>query len=211
MQSWTHLLPILGLWTLTVISPGPDTLAVVSTSLARSRAAGIAVAIGCAVATLIWASASLTGLSILFERAQWLYHLIRLAGAIYLIVLGGLLIRSAWAGRSGSPHGEIDAGARPLGRWRAFRLGLLTDLSNPKAAAFFASLFAVALPPDADAELKILVVLAVGGIAGTWYVIVAATVSLAPVARLYARGRRFIEAGAGMLFIGFGAKIATDR
>jgi threonine efflux protein len=86
VQTLTQLFPILGLWTLTVMSPGPYTLAVISTSLSRSRRAGVVVAIGCAVATMIWASASLAGLSILFERAQWLYHIVRLAGAIYLIV-----------------------------------------------------------------------------------------------------------------------------
>ena len=208
MQISTHLLSILGLWTVTVMSPGPDTLAVVSTSLARSRRAGTAVAIGCAVATMIWAAASLIGLAILFERAQWLYHLIRLAGAAYLVVLGMLLLRSAWRGRS------IDPGAPPSRSpdgWRAFRLGLLTDLSNPKAAAFFTSLFAVALPLDAGATLKTVVVLAVGGIAGAWYMLIAVTVCMAPVARLYARGRRFVEATAGMLFLGLGTKLAVDR
>ncbi len=145
-------------------------------------------------------------MAIVFERAQWLYHVVRLAGAGYLVVLGVLLLRSAWRA---AEHEE--PASRPSDGWRAFRLGLLTDLSNPKAAAFFTSLFAVALPLDADAALKTVVVLAVGAIAGAWYSLIAATVCMAPVARLYVRGRRFVEATAGMLFVGLGAKLAIDR
>ena len=204
------LLPILGLWTVTVMIPGPDTLAVVSTSLTRSRAAGLAVAIGCAVATMIWASASLAGLSILFERAQWLYHLIRIVGAVYLIIVGGMLLWSAWKAGAADQR-PITRGTRAFAGWRAFRLGLLTDLSNPKAAVFFTSLFAVALPPEMGAAASLLVILAVGGVAAAWYSLIAATVSLAPIARLYARGRRAVEAFAGTLFLAFGAKLAVDR
>jgi threonine/homoserine/homoserine lactone efflux protein len=199
---------VLGLWALAVMTPGPDTLAVVSTSLARSRRAGMAVALGCAVATMLWASASLIGLALVFERAQWLYHLVRLAGAAYLVVLGAALLCAAWTATppdSGAPT------ARTADGWRAFRLGVLTDLANPKAAVFFTSLFAVALPHAAGSAVKTGVVLAVGAIAAAWYVLIAATVCIAPVTRLYRRGRRVVEATTGALFLGLGAKLAVDR
>jgi threonine efflux protein len=94
---------------------------------------------------------------------------------------------------------------------RAFRLGLFTDLSNPKAAAFFTSLFAVAFPAEAGFEIKLVTIAIVGAIAGAWYGLIAMTVSLAPFARLYARGRRALEAAAGLMFIGLGARLAADR
>jgi threonine efflux protein len=211
MQNWLQLLPIVGIWTLTVMAPGPDTLAVVSTSLGRSRKAGLAVAFGCAAASLIWAATSLAGLSLLFERAQWLYHFVRLGGAIYLLVVGAALLWTAYRRNSGPlstpPHIRTGTGTLV----RAFRLGFLTDISNPKAAAFFTSLFAVAVPGEADWELKLLIVAAIGAIAGAWYAFVAVTVSISLIARLYARGRRALEAIAGLLFIGLGAKLAADR
>jgi threonine efflux protein len=208
MQNWLHLLPIVGIWTLTVMAPGPDTLAVVSTSLGRSRRAGLAVAFGCAVASLIWAATSLAGLSLIFARAQWLYHAIRLSGAVYLVVVGGTLL---WA--ACKRHSPACATERLLtgGVLRAFRLGLLTDLSNPKAAAFFTSLFAVSVPPATAAEFKLLIVVLIAGIAGAWYALIATTVSWSPITRLYTRGRRALEATAGLLFIGLGAKLAADR
>ncbi len=64
---------------------------------------------------------------------------------------------------------------------------------------------------DAGAAVKLVVVLAVGAIAGAWYMLIAATVCIAPVARFYRRGRRVVEATAGMLFLGLGTKLAADR
>jgi len=210
VQNWLHLLPIIGLWTLTVMAPGPDTLAVVSMSLGRSRRAGLAVALGCAVATLIWAAMSLAGLSLLFARAQWLYHAIRLIGAVYLVVIGVSLLRAACKAHSAARPAATDRIAT-AGVRRAFRLGLLTDLSNPKAAAFFTSLFAVSVPPETTAEFKLLIVALVPAIAGVWYALIAATVSLSPITRFYTRARRALEATAGLLFIALGAKLAADR
>jgi threonine efflux protein len=210
MQLWFHLLPIIGVWTLTVMAPGPDTLAVISTALSRSRKAGLGVALGCAVATLIWAGTSLTGLSLLFEKAQWLYHLVRLGGAAYLIIVGGTLLWAA-CGRNVPAFSSSAKHPSPGSALRAFRLGLFTDLSNPKAAAFFTSLFAVAFPAEAGFEIKLVTIAIVGAIAGAWYGLIAMTVSLAPFARLYARGRRALEAAAGLMFIGLGARLAADR
>ena len=211
MQKWLPLLPIIGVWTLTVMAPGPDTLAVVSTALSRSRKAGLAVALGCAVASVIWAVTSLAGLSLLFARAQWLYHLVRVGGAVYLIIVGVTLLWTAYRRKSDTLSTATSIRTENGTLVRAFRLGLLTDLSNPKAAAFFTSLFAVALPAEVGLELKLLTVATVGVIAGVWYALIAMTVSLSPVARHYARGRRALEAIAGLVFIGLGARLATER
>ena len=79
---------------------------------------------------------------LLFQKVGWLYGLVKLAGAAYLIFVGLQMIFSARRPTAGG-------GSLPLSDGRAFRRGLLTDLSNPKAAAFFTSLFAVAVPPTA--------------------------------------------------------------
>ena len=94
---------------------------------------------------------------------------------------------------------------------RAFRLGLLTDLANPKAAAFFTSLFAVAVPPDAPLWFDGLIVATVVVMAGGWYAIVALAVSWQPVATAYRRLERVITAAAGAVFVGFGIRLAADR
>jgi threonine/homoserine/homoserine lactone efflux protein len=70
------------------------------------------------------------------------FHVIRLAGAAYLIWLGLHSIRAAVKGHSNTGTGSA---ASPVGLppRRAWRQGLLSSLGNPKLAVFFSSL----LPP----------------------------------------------------------------
>ena len=86
----------------------------------------------------------------MFQSAAWLYHTVRIIGAIYLIFVGITLLRSA-ARRSSASVPGLALAKGPKG---AFRLGLITVLSNPKTAAFFTSLFAVTMPPGAPFWLE---------------------------------------------------------
>jgi len=200
---WLSFATVTGIWLATVIAPGPNFLATVQASLATSRRAGVAVALGIALGTAIWAAVSLAGLGLLFQKVGWLYGLVKLAGAGYLIFVGLQTIVTAKR-----PGGAI--GRAPLSPGRAFRRGLLTDLSNPKAAAFFTSLFAVAVPPTAPLWYDLLIVSTVVAIAGLWYAFAACAVTYAPIARAYAKARKAIAYVTGGLFTAFGAKLAME-
>ncbi len=141
---WAGFMLFAAVWTVTVVSPGPDFAATIHTAMNQGRHAGLLVVVGIAIGTAIWATASLAGLAPIFERAGWLYHLLRLAGAAYLIYLGLRMIVC--------PATTANLRPRPTTRaatayWKSIRLGVFTDLANPKAAAFFTSLFAVTVPP----------------------------------------------------------------
>ena len=204
---WASLLTITGIWLLTVVSPGPNFLATMHAAVTRSRRAGLLVAAGVAVGTTLWAAASLAGLGLLFQTAGWLYHVVRIVGALYLIYVG---VRMILAARRPAAPVSLSGQATASGA-RAFRLGLLTDLANPKAAAFFTSLFAVAVPPDAPLWFDGLIVATVVVMAGGWYATVALAVSWQPVATAYRRLERVITAAAGAVFVGFGIRLAADR
>ena len=92
---WSAFLAVLGVWSATVLSPGPNFLATVHAALHRSRSAGLAVALGIAIGTLVWATASLAGLALLFQNAAWLYAAVKFCGACYLIYVGVRMIVSA--------------------------------------------------------------------------------------------------------------------
>jgi len=84
----TSLLAVIGVWVVTVLVPGPNFLATVHMSHVESRRAGVVVAVGIAVGTAVWATASLAGLGLLFRSAGWLYQGVKIAGAAYLIFVG---------------------------------------------------------------------------------------------------------------------------
>ena len=93
----------------------------------------------------------------------------------------------------------------------SFRIGLLTSLSNPKAAPLMASLFAALLPPHAPASVGLATVAEMVTISVCWYATVACTIASRPVAAAYARSRRWLDRIAGAIFIGFGARLALER
>ncbi len=203
---WASLATIVGVWFVTVLSPGPNFLATLQTALAQSRRAGLLVAAGIALGTTIWSTASLLGLGLLFQTAGWLYLTVKLVGGAYLIFLG---LRAIMTARKLAPL--TAAPAAPLTGWQAFRRGLLVDLSNPKAAAFFASLFAVTVPPDAPLWFDVTVVAAVVVMAGGWYALVACAVMLPGVSAFYRRAQRLIGYVTGALFMALGLRLATER
>ena len=140
------LLVLLPIWIVALVSPGPDALLVAQTAASAGRRDGFACAAGIGAGMAVWSAAALCGLATLFAEAAWLYRLVVLAGAAYLVVTG---LRMLAAARRGDGHGTEEPGIDALhpGAFVAFRRGLLTNLSNPKAAVLFASVFAVTLPP----------------------------------------------------------------
>ena len=188
-------------WAVTVVSPGPNFLATAHAALSSDRRRGVWLAAGIAVGTTIWATASLLGLGLLFQTLGWLYVLVKVAGAAYLIVFGLRLLLSRAAPQSAP--GQVSNATLTPGQ--AFRRGLLTDLSNPKAAAFFTSLFAVAVPPQAplwfDATIIALVVVQAGG----WYALVACVISHPKVAVRFAKAQAVLNRITGAVLLAFGA------
>lgn len=203
---WAGFATVLGIWIVTVVTPGPNFLATVHATVARSRRAGLLVAAGITLGTAIWGTASLFGLGLLFQAAGGLYQGVKIVGAAYLVYVGVRMILSAR--RASGAAGAVGPAVSGL---RAFRHGLVTDLSNPKAAAFFTSLFAVAVPPSAPLWFDALLVASVTGIAGGWYSLCACAMASDPVVAVYRRAARAVSALAGLVFVGLGLRLATER
>lgn len=209
-ELWASLLTVTGVWALTVVSPGPNFLATAHAAARGSRRQGLLVVAGIALGTTIWSAGSLLGLGLLFRSVGWLYDVVRLVGGAYLVFTGVRMImasRRRAAGLTATPTAAIDKAQDR----RAFRRGLLVDLSNPKAAAFFTSLFAVAVPPNAPTGFLIAVVTAVVVIAAGWYAIVACAMATARVTALYRRAERWVTYLTGGAFVGIGAKLAAEH
>ncbi len=206
---WASLATIVGIWSVTVLSPGPNFFMTAYTASRQTRRLGLAVAAGIALGTTVWATASLLGLGLLFQSAAWLYQAVKIAGGLYLAYLGLRMILAAR--REARPDTAGPPAARRLSPRGAFLRGVIVDLGNPKAAVFFASLFAVAVPPDAPLWFKALVVATVVVMAGGWYAVVACLVKLPPVAEALARMQTAIAYVTGAIFVALGLRLASER
>ncbi len=203
---WASVAVLVGVWLAALVTPGPDFLATVNAALTGSRRAGVLVGVGVGIGMAVWATASLLGLGLLLRTSELLYGAVRLAGAAYLVYLGARLL---WSARR--RHDEADLGAAPLSDRGALGHGLLTNLSNPKAAALFGSLLAALTPPEAPLWFDVSLVLFMAGSAIAWYVAVACVMASGPVARAYRSAARAIAALTGALFVGLGVRLAADR
>ena len=111
--------------------PGPDTVYILSRSIAHERRAGVASALGISVGSIFHTCAAALGLSAFLATSAWAFTAVKLAGAVYLIFLGvrALLERN---------HDlSVPAHFKQNGTAAAFRQGILTNILNPKVALFF--------------------------------------------------------------------------
>ncbi|WP_267596005.1 LysE family translocator [Carbonactinospora thermoautotrophica] len=142
------LLPYLGLCLLITITPGLDTAVVVRSVLKGGTRAGLWTAAGCAAGLFVHAVAVAVGLAGLLLRSAVAFEVVKLAGAVFLVVLGA---RSLWAARRAPEPVPVVSVAEGAGRWSArspLVQGLLTNLTNPKATLFFLATLPQFVPAD---------------------------------------------------------------
>jgi threonine/homoserine/homoserine lactone efflux protein len=198
---------------LAVISPGPSLLVVARSAIAGSRAQGTQVALGLGLGTLVWSLSALFGLTLLFRLAPWLYTGLKTAGAAFLLYIAFLMWRHAAEPirleRSLDAAAGAPAGAGG-GRLAAVRLGLLTQLANPKVAVFFGSIFVTLLPAGPSPAVQALVIAIVCANEVGWYTAVAHAFSVARLRRGYARAKTWIDRTCGTLLALLGLRLVVE-
>ena len=124
---------------LALLSPGPDFLLIMQASLRLPRKYGVAICAGIAAANGLYLLIAVTSLELMRELG-WLLHILKYAGATYLVYLGYKLV-SAPVRPIDRPDSSSFLGAHCLKQ--QFTIGFLSALLNPKNAIFYLSLFTV--------------------------------------------------------------------
>jgi RhtB (resistance to homoserine/threonine) family protein len=202
------LLAFLGISALVIMTPGPDTAITIRNTLTGGRAGGVATALGVATGQAIWALATSAGIVALLVASEPLFLAVKYAGAAYLVWLGLQSLRAALRPATGR---SAIATARPLTPGSAFSQGLVSDLSNPKMAAFFTSLLPQFVPPN-TASFAGLILLGLLFSLLTLFWLVFYTLAIARVGNVLRRLaiRRALEGITGAALIGLGLKLATE-
>ncbi|MCW2243374.1 LysE family translocator [Azospirillum canadense] len=205
MDASVALLSILGALAIGAMSPGPSFVLVARTSIAVSRRAGLAAALGMGVGGVAFAALALLGLHALLTQVGWLYLGLKVAGGLYLIHLAVRIWRSA-----GEPihvaEGPVDA----TGATRAFWFALATQLSNPKTAIVYGSIFAALLPAAPPAWVLLTLPPAVFLIEAGWYAIVAVAFSAGRPRAAYLRSKGWIDRIAASVIGALGLRLAFE-
>lgn len=203
----TPLLSLGLLWTVAVVTPGPNFFNTAQLAARCSRRHGVVASLGVATGTVLWGLAGGLGIKSLFAAAPMLYLVFKVIGGGYLIYLGLKLFKRTAPLASDNVLG--DEPQRSL--FSAWRFGLLGNLSNPKAALFVTTAFASTMPPSPPPMLLALAVLTMATLSFSWYASVALVFSSARMGMLYSRSRKWLDRFAGTCYLLFGAHLVASR
>lgn len=202
---------VLAVWAVAVAPPGPDTLLVLEQSVTRSRRHGLAASIGIALGISVWVILAAAGVSALVQAQPVAIAVLTVAGGLFLVWLA---IRS-W--RAGSEAVPVDATvpaqlsfspsspSSPSSPLRSLALGVVTNLTNPKAVVFFGVVFATLVPRDSVTWVDWVTLTACLVLAeAAWFSTVAVVSTTAHAGRFLRRNARLVSRGAAVMFAALG-------
>lgn len=202
------LLSIAAVQLLAAASPGPTFVIVSRYSIGEPRARTFLVVGGVLLADLGWAVLAACGLGTLILRYPSTYAVLQIAGAAYLIWLGGKMLLVVAPNR---PTVLINGGSRPIFAGGAIRAGFLANMINPKSIAYYTSLFVVMIPAQPPIWLFAAVIGTALLVSTAWWIAVALFFAMPPVRAVYERARRSIEAIMGGVLVCLGVRLALSR
>lgn len=187
-------------------SPGPSFIFMTRTAVARSRRHAFMGVLGMGVGSMVFSASALFGLHAVFTHVAWLYAALKIAGGLYLIYLAWRLWRGA-AEPLVLSGGETPS---PVSRGRAFATALMVQLSNPKTAIFYASIFTAMLPAQAPPWIFFALPPLVFLIEISWYGCVVLAFSSGPSRAAYLRSKLWIDRICGALMGAIGVKLIVS-
>src|SRR2546423_1373523 len=193
MQELATLASIVAALSVGVISPGPSFVMVARVAVASSRIRALATALGMGAGGAMFGAAAVLGLQSVLLAVPALYAALRVLGGLYLCYLGFLIFRSAQQPLAVT---GADGGKDSSGPLRAFWLGVTTQVSNPKTAIVYASVFAAFLPASFSLGFAAALLAAVLFVETAWYALVALLFSSSGPQRVYLSYKAWIDRAA---------------
>ncbi len=191
------------------LTPGNDTIYILSRSIAQGRRAGILSALGIGSGSVVHTLLAAFGLSIIITKSLLLFNIVKIAGAVYLAYVGITMLRQA-----SSRNLQHELTTAPVSHRRIYRDAVLTNLLNPKVAMFYIAF----LPQFVDPLFRqsALPFIALGftfTFTGTLWCLVLALLSARIQARLKLHERLsvLLQRTCGAVLIALGLKLAISE
>jgi threonine/homoserine/homoserine lactone efflux protein len=192
------LISFLGVAVLLALLPGPATALVVRSAALHGRRSAFLTVLGNSTGILLWAVASVLGISALVAASSAAFVALRVVGAVVLVYLGVQALRGVKA---------VNDRESGMGR-SSFVAGLVTSGANPKLAVFFIALLPQFVPAGAPVlpwTLAMALILICVDL--VYFTALAWAVSRAKRA---IAGSRRIERLTGAVMIGLGLRVALE-
>lgn len=196
------------------VTPGLDTALVVRTTLRGGASAGMDAAFGVCTGLVVWGFAAALGITVLLRASQTAYDVLRVVGALWIVVLGVRTLldarRHVHDAREAAAEAALQRSART--RFASFRTGVASNLLNPKVGVFYLTLLPQFIPAGAPVLATTMLFVAIQ--------LVQVIAWLGGVAWLTSRARGVLGRGAwkraserftGVVLLGLGLRLAIER
>lgn len=190
------------------ISPGPAFAMTVRQALAYDRRIGIFTAIGLSLGVSVHILFAVLGISVVISQSVLLFNIIKYAGAAYLVYIGikGLLARKKEAPETqGTDAVPVKNGMTPF---KALQTGMLTNVLNPKAVAFFTAFYAQFATADTPVEIMALYGLTSIVMEVTWFSLVSIFLTTPAIKKTFVSFTHWVERVCGGLLVALGVRLA---
>jgi threonine/homoserine/homoserine lactone efflux protein len=206
----TALLAFTAVAVVLTITPGLDTMLVLRTAIGAGPRVGLLAGLGIGLGCYVWGVATAVGLTALLAASELAFTILRIAGAAYLVWLGGRALWNARKRKATTPETD-DAPPPSLGALAAIRNGFLTNLLNPKIGVFYMTLLPQFVPPGRSEFWTTLALVTIHNVLGMlWFGLLASAARTMRHRLSRPNVKRRIEQLTGLAFLGFGVQLATQ-
>ncbi|WP_106971796.1 LysE family translocator [Streptomyces xylophagus] len=200
---------------LLTITPGLDTALVLRSAVRHGSRGGFATALGINTGALAWGVVASAGGSVVLDASETAYTMLRLAGAVYLLWLGG---RMLWRARRSADGDEgpslLPADGEPWGDESTLRLwwrGVVTNALNPKIGVFYMAVLPQFIPEGTSPLLAGIVLAVVHDIEGLlWFTLLIFGVRTFRAWLSRDAVKRWMDRVTGAVLIGFSVRLAAQ-
>ncbi len=137
---------------LLVMIPGQGVAMVLRQSIVGGAGAAFLSSIGNCVGILVWSVSSAVGLSVIFTESELAYSLLKWTGVIFLTFIS---LQTFLSLRKEFGNFDLENTVTTTS-WASFRLGLVTNLTNAKAAVYAVAFIPAFIPQETSLGLGII-------------------------------------------------------
>lgn len=206
-----NLITFISVATLLVISPGPNGFLIAKTVPVSGQKAGFANVGGFIAAFYVHGSLSIFGISILLVQSAMAFTIFKMLGAAYLIWIGIKALSSVFNQTVVPSSKEPVAKVSKVSVRSAFLEGFVTNVLNPKVSMFYLAAFPQFISLEGSALSAYALVTAHSVVNLIWFSFMVLALSRLKSAANNPKFKAWLNSITGIVFIGFGAKLALMK
>lgn len=195
---------------LLVMSPGPNGVLIAKTVPTSGKGAAFSNVAGFVAAFFLHGSLSVLGISVILVHSAEAFFVVKMIGAAYLFWIGLKALREAFSRKSLAP--AVAPAKRKRTHVKAFGEGFLTNALNPKVSMFYLAAFPQFIPAaEGAATAAMSLVVVHSAINALWFGAMILLLARVSSAARNPSFQRWLKGVTGLVFMGFGLKLATLR